>query len=136
MVVLQSEAHCIPMHTPLQQLITHWHPPSASPPAQSLPLLHVKPLLTCFNAHCSLTHTDTSMLRDVLARTGANKTLKHFFQRVNRTDGAALLSRVLRLSCLLYSVQRNQSLFVGLRGCPQRRQTWTKALRATTAVAA
>lgn len=134
MVVLQSEAHCIPMHTPLQHFdctlaspTLHLHADASEQPAPSLPFSHEDPLLTSSIAHCTRgTHTH------------GNNTLKHFFFSlpVNRTDRAALLLRVLTLSCPLYSVwkKKNQSWFVGLGGCSLRRQTWTKALRTTTAV--
>ncbi len=132
-VVLQCETRCTLVHIPLQ----HFDFTLASPlcistvmPESRLPhhypshkrthCWHLLLFASCSHEHVHTeTHTET----------------EYFFSRpVNRTDGAALLSCVLRLSCPLYCVQRNQSWFVGLWGCSQRRQTWTKALRTTTAV--
>lgn len=131
-VVLQSEVHCKPMHTPLQHFWfhvgippLHLHSNGWEQPAPSLPFSHENPLLTSFIVQRRLTQ----------AHMCTPSTLEHFFLlQVNRTDGAALLSCVLIISCPFYSVQQNQSWFVGLRGCSQRRQNWTKALRSTTAV--
>jgi len=69
--VLQSEAHCISMHTPLQHFDftlasppLHLHSNGSEQPAPSLPFSHENPLLTSFIVRRTLTftHADGSKL--------------------------------------------------------------------------